>query len=129
MKRAGYEADKKDIILFNRKSGETKNLTADFDRSVDDIIWTPNTKTIFFTAGNEIYSSIYKLDINTSKVDLFHKEKYNTNIQLSKDGKTLFFLKQRSDLPSEIFSQSTDGSKQATEELRLLMKIFFLSLK
>ena len=45
MKRAGYEADKKDIILFNRKSGETKNLTADFDRSVDDIIWTPDSKS------------------------------------------------------------------------------------
>jgi dipeptidyl aminopeptidase/acylaminoacyl peptidase len=109
MKRAGYEADKKEIILFNHKSGETKNLTADFDRSVDDIIWTPDSKTIFFTAGNEIYSSIYKLDINTGKVDLFHKDNYNSNIQLSKDGKTLFFLKQRSDLPAEIFSQSTDG--------------------
>ena len=109
MKRAGFEADKKDIILFNRKSSETKNLTEVFDRSVEEIIWTPDSKVICFTAGNEIYSSIYKLDINTGKVDLFHKENYNTNIQLSKDGKTLFFLKQRSDLPAEIFSQSTDG--------------------
>lgn len=109
MKRAGYEADKKEIILFNRKSGESKNLTADFDRSVDDIIWTPDSKAIYFTAGNEIYSSIYKLDIKSGKVDLLHKENYNKNIQLSKDGKTLFFLKQRSDLPAEIFSQSTDS--------------------
>ncbi len=109
MKRAGFENDKKDIILFNRKTGDTKNLTEDFDRSVEEIVWSPDSKTIYFTAGNEINSSIYKIDINSGDVDLFHKDNYNTNIQLSKDGKTLFFSKQRSDLPAEIFSQSTEG--------------------
>lgn len=109
MKRAGFEADEKDLILFNRNTGESKNLTADFDKSVEEVIWAPDSKTIYFTAGNEIYNSIYKLDIKSGKSELFHKVNYNTNIQLSKDGKTLFFLKQRSDLPAEIFSQSTDG--------------------
>ena len=109
MKRAGFEADKKDIILFNRKTGETKNLTEDFDKSIDEIIWSPDSKTIYFTAGNEIYRSIYKLDIKSGEINSFHNDNYNTNIQLSKDGKILFFLKQRSDLPAEIFSQSTDG--------------------
>ncbi len=109
MKRAGFEADKKDLILYNRKTGETKNLTEDFDKSVDEIIWTPDSKVIYFIAGTEIYNSIYKFDLKSGKINLFHKENYNTNIQLSKDGKTLFFLKQRSDLPSEIFSLSTDG--------------------
>jgi dipeptidyl aminopeptidase/acylaminoacyl peptidase len=109
MKRAGFETDKREVILFNRKSGYVKNLTEEFDRSTEEFIWSPDSKTIFFTAGNEIHSSIYKLDINSGKIDLFHKDNYNTSIQLSKDGKTLFFLKQKSDLPSEIFAQSTDG--------------------
>ena len=63
MKRAGFEADKKDLILFNRKTGEMKNLTEDFDKSVDEIIWSPDSKVIYFIAGNEIYNSIYKLDV------------------------------------------------------------------
>jgi dipeptidyl aminopeptidase/acylaminoacyl peptidase len=109
MKRAGFEADKKDLILFNRKTGEMKNLTDDFDKSVDEFIWSPDSKTIYFTAANEIYNLIYKLDLNSGDIDLFYKENYNTNIRLSKDGKTLFFLKQRTDLPTEIFSLSTDG--------------------
>jgi dipeptidyl aminopeptidase/acylaminoacyl peptidase len=109
MKRAGFEADKKDLILFNRNSGDTKNLTENFDKSINEFIWSPNSKIIYFTAGNEINSSIFKLDLKSGEIDLFHKDNYNTNIQLSKDGKTLFFLKQRSDLPAEIFSQSTDG--------------------
>jgi dipeptidyl aminopeptidase/acylaminoacyl peptidase len=109
MKRAGFEADKKDLILFDRKSGKMTNLTEDYDRSVDELIWTPDSKTIYFTAGNEIYNSIYKLDVNSAEVKLFHKENYNTNIKISPDGRTLYFLKQRSDLPNEIFSLSTEG--------------------
>jgi dipeptidyl aminopeptidase/acylaminoacyl peptidase len=109
MKRAGFEADKKDLILFNRKSGEIKNLTEDYDRSVDEIIWSPDSKIIYFTAGNGINNSIYKINVEEEEISIFLEDNYNTNILLSKDGKTLFFLKQRSDLPNEIFSLSTDG--------------------
>ena len=108
MKRAGFESDKKDLVLYDRKTMKIKNLTDDLDKSVDEIIWTPDSKAVYFTAANEIYSSIYKIDIESAKVDLVLKENYNTNIELSKDGKTLYFLKQRTDLPTEIFSLSTD---------------------
>lgn len=109
MKRAGFEADKKDIILFERKTGRLKKLTEELDRSVEEVIWSPDSRTIYFTAQNEINNSIYKLDIETGEVELFHKDNFNTSISISKDGKTLFFLKQRADLPAEIFSISTDG--------------------
>ncbi|HSL88023.1 MAG TPA: S9 family peptidase [Ignavibacteriaceae bacterium] len=117
MKREGFEADKKDIILFERKSGKMKNLTEDVDISVDDFIWTPNSKHIYFNADKEIYKSIYKLDLESGNVDLFHKENYNTGISISKDGSTIYFLKQRSNMPAEIYSLSTDGKntlKQVT---------------
>ncbi len=110
MKRAGFEADKKDLILFNRKTGEMKNLTEDFDKSVDEFVWTPDSKTIYFTCcKSKFIIQFINLMYNSGDIELFHKENFNTNIQLSKDGKTLFFLKQRTDLPTEIFSLSTDG--------------------
>lgn len=117
MKRAGFEADKKDIILSERKSGKMKNLIEDADLSVDDFIWSPNSQHIYFNADNEIYKSIYKLDLESGNVDLFHKENYNTGISISKDGGTIYFLKQRSNMPAEIYSLSTDGKntlKQVT---------------
>lgn len=109
MKRAGFEADKKDLILFDRKTGKMKNLTEDLDRSLEEFIWSTDSKTIYFTAQNEINSSIYKLDVESGNAELFYKENYNTSISISSDGKTLFFIKQRANLPSEIFSLSTDG--------------------
>lgn len=109
MERAGFEADKRNLILFDRTSGDKKILTHNIDRSVEEFIWSPDSKFIYFTSQNGIYSSIYKLNIETETTELFYEENYNTNIKLSADGKNLFFLKQRSDLPSEIFSISTDG--------------------
>jgi len=109
MKRAGFEADKKDIIIYERKTGKMKNLTEDLDRSVEEFIWSPDSKSIYFTAQNEINSSIYKLNVEDGEITLFHKDNYNTAIGLSNDGKTLFFLKQRATMPSEIYSLSTDG--------------------
>jgi dipeptidyl aminopeptidase/acylaminoacyl peptidase len=109
MKRAGFESDKKDIILYDRKSGEMTNLTEDIDRSVEEFIWAPNSLQIYYNAENEIYKSIYKADIESGAVDLFHKENYNSNIKLSQDGSTLFYLKQRSNMPAEIYSLSTDA--------------------
>ncbi|MBS4034789.1 MAG: S9 family peptidase [Ignavibacterium sp.] len=109
MKREGFEADKKDILIYERKSGKMKNLTEDADLSVDDFVWSPNSQFIYFNADNEIYKSIYKLDVESGNVDLFHKENYNTSLSISQDGSTLYFLKQRSNMPAEIYSISTDG--------------------
>ncbi len=116
MKRAGFEADKKDIILYDRKSGKLRNLTESIDRSVEDFLWSNDSKSIFFIAQNEIYNSIYKLDLSTGKIALFHKENFNAQIKLSSDDKTIFFLKQKATLPYEIFSLDRDGSnlKQIT---------------
>ena len=109
MKRAGFEADKQDLVLFDREMKTLKTLTNDFDLSVGEIIWSNDSKTIYFTTETEINNSIYKIGIDNSQIELLVKDNTNRKIKLSSDGKTLFFLKQKSDLPDEIFSLRTDG--------------------
>ncbi len=48
MKRDGYEADKNDIIV--RFKGMDMNLTANWDGTVDNILWSNDGKKIYFTA-------------------------------------------------------------------------------
>jgi len=110
MKRAGYESDKRDIILFNRSTADLENLTDTLTLSAGQIIWSPDSKEIYFTAENEIYNSIFKVDITTSEITLLLKEGVNTGLKISKDGKTLYFKQQRSNLPYEIFAMNSDGS-------------------
>lgn len=49
MKRDGYEADKNDIIVDFK--GNKMNLTANWDGSVDQFMWSPDGKNIYFVAA------------------------------------------------------------------------------
>jgi dipeptidyl aminopeptidase/acylaminoacyl peptidase len=83
---------------------------------VDDIIWSPDSKAIYFVSENEIYSSIFKLDLNSGEIKLLLKEHINSLPNISPDGKVLYFKQQRTNLPDEIFSMNSDGTdiKQLT---------------
>ena len=116
MEREGFESDKLRIILLDRKSGELINLSDNFDFSAQNIVWSPDSKYIYFTAANKIYNSIFKVNVETKKFSTVLETRVNTGLTLSHDGKKLFFKQQRSTQPYEIFSISANGKnlKQIT---------------
>jgi len=128
MARAGFEADKQTIVLYNRLNGELKNISDNLDISIGQIVWTPDNKYIFYDAANEINNSIYRLDISNGNNLLFVKESVNNDMKISKDGQTIFFKRQKSSVPYEIFSLKTKGggSEQLTNiNQELLSQITF----
>ncbi len=70
MEREGFEADKLNIMLYDRSTGTTKNLTGDVEYSAAEIIWSNDSRYIYFTAANQVYVSIFRLDIADSKTDV-----------------------------------------------------------
>lgn len=111
MERAGFEADKQRLMLYDREKKTTVSLTDKLDRSVGEMIWSPDSKSIYFVSSNEVYHSIYKIELASGKISFVVEKNFNSNIVLSKDGTKLFFKQQRSTLPYEIFSSNSDGSK------------------
>ncbi|MFH1197082.1 MAG: S9 family peptidase [bacterium] len=111
MARAGFEADKQTLVLYDRATGKLKNISEQLDISIGEIVWSPDSKFIYYDAANQIYQSIYKINIETKENTLVLKERDNSNILISPDGKNLFFKQQRSNLPFEIFSIKTDGKE------------------
>ena len=108
MERAGFEADKQRIMLYNKVTKETINLSGDYDISAGQIVWSKDSKSIYFTAANKIYNSIYKIDIKNKFISTVVESVVASSLQLSSDGKTLYFKNQRSTLPDEIFAINTD---------------------
>ncbi len=51
--RAGFEADRWQLMLYDRKTGEHRSTTVGWDRSPDSYVWSPDSKTIYLTAENE----------------------------------------------------------------------------
>ena len=58
-KRPGYESDRFRLMLYDRKTGEKKNLAESFDAWVGAFTWTPDSMTIAFAAEHEGHSQIY----------------------------------------------------------------------
>ena len=71
MESDGYEADKNRIMLLDLKSDSLKavDLTANWDFSVDDIAWAPDGKSIYFLAPHMGTIPMFRIDIETQKVD------------------------------------------------------------
>jgi dipeptidyl aminopeptidase/acylaminoacyl peptidase len=123
MERAGFEADKKNIILFDRISGKSRSITDKFNLSVAEFSWSPDSKVIYFIAENEINSSVYRIDPGSGEIKLLLKEHVNSSLTVSPDGKLIYFKQQRTNLPDEIFSMNNDGSgiKQITNSNATLL--------
>ncbi len=126
----GHESAQSYLVLYDRENGKLENLTGEFNRSVKDIIWSADSKSIYFTAENEIFSSIYKIDIASEKIKLILKDHSNTGLIVSPDGKNIYFKQQKSTRPYEIFSMNDAGDiKQVTNLNReILSNIEFIPI-
>src|SRR6266568_3247974 len=107
----GYESDRWRVMLYDRQSGKNENLSEGFDRSADELAWSPDSKTIYFTAENETHKPVYAMAARAgAEPKKIITDSYNTAISFSADGKTLVFERASLTLPAEIFAASSDGS-------------------
>ncbi|MCI0552295.1 MAG: S9 family peptidase, partial [Anaerolineae bacterium] len=53
MKRAGFEADQRQLVLYERSTGKRINLTEGFDYSVNVVQWAPDSKSLYFNAEDK----------------------------------------------------------------------------
>ena len=111
MERAGFEADQKQLFIYDREKKTYSNLTDNYDLSVNEVVWSKDSKSIFFTAEKEVNVSVFKISIETKKLSTIIKDNYNSSLKISDDGQKLFFKRQKSTLPYEIFSANIDGTE------------------
>jgi dipeptidyl aminopeptidase/acylaminoacyl peptidase len=113
----GYEADRWRLMRYDRGSGKSQDLTEKFDRSAQDLSWSPDSKTIYFTAENETLMPVYALSASGgAEPKKIIGDAFNTGVTFSKDGKTMAFERTSLSLPAEIFVANADssGAKQIT---------------
>src|SRR5437773_3679649 len=61
--RAGFEADKWRLLVQNRQSGKTEDVTEKFERSVGSFAWSPVSKELFCSAEDQGQEPIFLLSI------------------------------------------------------------------
>jgi dipeptidyl aminopeptidase/acylaminoacyl peptidase len=114
---AGYEADRWRVMLYDRATGKSENLTeASFDRSAESLAWSPDSKTIYFLAENESLKPVFAMAAKAGATPKKIVDGFNAGFSLSDDGKTLVLSRSNLSQPAELFVAASDGSglKQIT---------------
>jgi dipeptidyl aminopeptidase/acylaminoacyl peptidase len=107
----GYESAKFNIALYNRKTGETKIITKDFDNWVDDFKWAPDSKSIFFSAEQEGGEPVYMVDLASDVITPVSGQRSIYGFDVSDNG-YLYYLATTVDKPAELFRMKTKGGTE-----------------
>ena len=68
MERDGYEADLKRLFIQELKTGKKTFLTDGFEYDVDETVWSPDSKSIFFLATKHAEAQLWELALKGRKV-------------------------------------------------------------
>jgi dipeptidyl aminopeptidase/acylaminoacyl peptidase len=110
--RGGYESDRFRLVIYDRKAGQIQNLTENLDRWIENIAWSPDSRSIYFTSEDKGEIPIYRLDIDKPNQAQEITRGANDEIQVTADGKTLVFTRMSAMAPNEVF-KLTIGNKEA----------------
>ncbi|QBQ40487.1 S9 family peptidase [Sphingobacterium psychroaquaticum] len=63
MKTDGYEADKVDIVVFDKVSSQRLNLTGHWDGTVNSFIWSKDNRRLYFTAPVKGTVQLFEVEV------------------------------------------------------------------
>jgi dipeptidyl aminopeptidase/acylaminoacyl peptidase len=58
-----FYADKKRLMLFDRRSGEIRNLTEHWDRSAEQLAWSPDSRSLVGSIDDAGTRRLYRFDL------------------------------------------------------------------
>ncbi|HUL78627.1 MAG TPA: S9 family peptidase [Vicinamibacteria bacterium] len=108
--RAGYEADRWRLVVMDRKTGARRTLTEVFDRPVDSFAFSPDGKTVYFTAEEAGRSPVFSVPAAGGTVRTVLAGGTFGDLSVSPDGRVLVATEVALTHPAEIVRFGTDGS-------------------
>jgi dipeptidyl aminopeptidase/acylaminoacyl peptidase len=117
MARAGYESDQRDLVLYDRSQKAHTNLTLEFDRSIGGFSWGPKSHYIYFSAIEHGFSKIWRLDIESGKIEILLGDGVYSDFTLFPNGESWIVSHSLSDKPYELYrmNREKDGWLQLTD--------------
>ncbi len=107
--RAGFEADRWQLLLLDRGSGATRSLTAGLDSGVEDFIWAPDSQSLFFGAEEKATRPVWRVTLAGNDARKVVEQAANSEASLTPDGRTLVFCRDSMARPAEVWTASSDG--------------------
>ncbi len=103
--RPGYESDRFRLMLYERKTGEKKNLTEDLDGWVGTLAWSPTSKRIYFNTEEKGKTDVLSLLVATGKrveLPMFVMATVD-DLMVAPNGEDVYFTNNSLQNPNDIY--------------------------
>ena len=89
MERDGYEADLKRLFVLDLKTGKKTYLTDGFEYDVDETVWAPDSKSIYFLCTKEAETHLWELGLKKRSIRQITSGQYDYTLVSLRAGKLL----------------------------------------
>jgi dipeptidyl aminopeptidase/acylaminoacyl peptidase len=110
METPGFEADRTQLMLFDRAAGTHRALTADLDNSVHGFIWLPDGKGLVLRVEERGAHHLDRLDLGTGSRTRIVTGGVNSDMRVTARGDRVVFVRQTATFPPAIFAVGLDGT-------------------
>jgi dipeptidyl aminopeptidase/acylaminoacyl peptidase len=108
-RRPGYESDRFRLMLYDRKTGEKKNLTEKFDQWIGTFTWAPDSLALYFSAQEKEIAPIHRININSREIETL-TDGYDDDLTISRDGGFLLFTRISILFPAKIYKSDLENA-------------------
>jgi len=109
--RAGFEADRWQVMLLNRETGVSQALTPEWDRSVESMAWSPDGGTLLLEAQHEGVQALWRLPREGGTPTLVMGSGACGESSVLADGATVVFTQSTLRRPAELFRVALAGGE------------------
>ncbi|EEX70350.1 S9 family peptidase [Alloprevotella tannerae] len=109
MARDGYESDRSRLCVYELSTGKKQYVTESFESSVNDFLWSSNSKDIYFTGVWHGVANIYATNLKGSVKKLINDIADYSLVSLSPSNKGLIAKKHSMSQADELYEVGFNG--------------------
>jgi dipeptidyl aminopeptidase/acylaminoacyl peptidase len=90
----GFYADRVRLMLFDRRTRQTRNLTENWDRSADGAVWSPDSDSMFGSIDDAGARRIYRFDVGGGEPRAVTRDASFSSLAIAGSGPVIVGLRQ-----------------------------------
>lgn len=107
--RPGFEADRWQLMVYERATGKSRSLTNSFDSNIGVPVWSENSRMIYFDSEEKGNKPLWSVSLKGEDVKKLIEGGVYGDLNISSSSRTMVFSLQKLTRPIEIYSASLDG--------------------
>ncbi|MCH5219036.1 MAG: S9 family peptidase [Muribaculaceae bacterium] len=117
MEHDGYESDKNRLFVMDWQTGVKTDLTEEWDYTVDQFVWRPDSKGLFFIAYYQGGAPVFNIDVESKQVATVDEGQYDYASLAAVDNNSVLALRHSMVRANEIYMVSTEAEPKAITDI------------